>query len=247
MAYFQNNCQKGLPTYCVLYSLWLWMGILTTCLRNKFEVHVTTPVSSLACTASGKVCTKGKFHWQHKLLLPTIKDTCMSSTPRVILEKMSSETNNKIIRLAFFISNLKCLSKGKNLSVLLQTYQVHGSPLNRPAKKMFAKCTNIAPTACLEVSKNLYIQEDIWELFSDRVIQILHLTVSSQTYKINDTQYCTLRTNQPWEKEPVMTNEEMQVILYKMHWQKYFLHCWVRDKREFTFVKYMYHCKKTTK
>ena len=83
--------------------------------------------------------------------------TCLSPT--------STETNHKIMRLELnFTSNLKCLSEGNNPSAqgeihLLMTasftYQVQGSPLKRPAKKMFAKCTNIAPTACLEVSKNL--------------------------------------------------------------------------------------------
>lgn len=38
------------------------------------------------------------------------------------------------------------------------THQVHGSPLKRLAKKMLAKCTSMAPTACFEVSKNLQWQ-----------------------------------------------------------------------------------------
>ena len=35
---------------------------------------------------------------------------------------------------------------------------MHGSPLKRLAKKMLAKCTSMAPTACFEVSKNLQRQ-----------------------------------------------------------------------------------------
>ena len=111
----------------------------------------------MGCLALRRLKTRGILYiFRQSRVLSTNLDTCLCHT--------ATETNHKI-RLEFnFTSYLKCLSKGNNITTqkdicLLMTasftYQVHGSPLKRPAKKMFAKCTNIAPTACLEVSKNL--------------------------------------------------------------------------------------------